>query len=87
MTEYPLNVIHFTANEYKGYWSLRLTLTQVDNEGYDEEPLTWRGKSVIPRIESPIDVAWCALISMAHILEKEGSIGNIRGAALDEPLF
>lgn len=78
--------IHANAHEHEGYWQVRVSMSTVSGEGLQEQTITWRKPTKIPDIQGDLDQAWVVLVTMVHLLEKEGAVGRI--AAGDwPPLF
>lgn len=84
--ERRFRTIHANANEHEGYWQMRISMDTVSGKGFEEQTVTWRKPAQIPDVEGDLDQAWVVLVTMVHLLEKEGAIGRI--AAGDwPPLF
>jgi hypothetical protein len=77
--------LHANVNKYGGDSVLRLTLTPVTEDGFDQEPSTWRNHASVPVFDRPIDQAYAALVAMVRVLENAGANGRMT-VVYQEPL-
>jgi len=77
MFEKNHKTIHANASERDGWWTLRITFSTTDGEGMLEDPVTWRGVCQVPSVDTPVDQSWALMVTMCHMLEREGSVGRV----------
>lgn len=82
MTGTELRQIRLEAIEGVDGWHLRLVLTRHDEEGSYSEPEVFVSDGDLPLMASSLDQAWIVLVTVLHLLEEAGGMGDIRGMRL-----
>lgn len=77
MSNEPNWQIHANANQHGRDWTIRVTATRYDSQGFPGDPVTFRTHMTMPEVSEHADMAWIALVNMIHLLERDGAIGRI----------